>query len=269
MATQTCPNCGAQSSGKFCSECGATLGPRACPKCGAQLSARAKFCPECGFAVAPAGAAGAGSGASPGAGAAAAGRMPWIVAGVSLLALMVAIIVIVTRRPAPEGGAVGIGGGSAAPFAQGGGRATTDISNMTPREAADRLFNRVMTAAENNDSQQVQFFGPMTIQAYANVQPLDSDGHMHIGQIDLLLGNPAGARAEGDTIARTSRTHLFASLLKARAAQQSGDRAAARQAWGQFLDNYDAERAKNLEEYREHDAMLTQARDTAKQLLGR
>jgi len=266
----TCPNCGAQSSGKFCSECGATLGPRACPKCGAQLSARAKFCPECGFAVAPKGAAGAGAAVASGAGAAAATRMPWIVAGISLLALMAAIIVIVTRRPTPAGGAVGVGAeGTAAPFAQGGGRATTDISNMTPREAADRLFNRVMTAAENNDSQQVQFFGPMTLQAYANVQPLDADGHMHVGQIELILGNPAAARAEADTIASTSRTHLFASLLKARAAQQSGDRAATRQAWGQFLDNYDAERAKNLEEYREHDAMLSQARDVAKQLLNR
>jgi hypothetical protein len=192
--------------------------------------------------------------------------MPWIVAGVSLLALMATIIVVVTRRPAAADAA---GGAPVAPFAQGGGRATTDISNMTPREAADRLFNRVMSAAENGDSQQVQFFGPMTVQAYANVQPLDADGHMHIGQIEVLLANAAGARAEADTIARTSRTHLFASLLRARAAELSGDRAQLRQAWGQFLDNYDAERAKNLEEYRQHDVMLTQARDAAKQLLGR
>ena len=260
MATQTCPNCGAQSSGKFCSECGATLGPRACPKCGAQLSARAKFCPECGFATAPKAAAGAAAGGAAMAG----GRMPWIIAGVALIALMATIIAFVTRRPAPAAE-------SNAPFAQGSnpGRATTDISNMTPREAADRLFNRVMTAAENGDTQQVQFFGPMTVQAYAKVQPLDADGHMHVGQIQVLLGNAAGARAEADSIVRTSRTHLFASLLRAHAAELAHDRARLRQAWGQFLDNYDAERAKNLEEYRQHDVMLTQARDTAKQLLGR
>ena len=216
MATQPCPNCGAQTSGKFCSECGATLGPRACPKCGAQLSARAKFCPECGFAAAPK----AGAGAAAGGAAMAGARMPWIIAGVSLIALMATIIAMVTRRPAAAASADG------APFAQGGnpGRATTDISNMTPRDAADRLFNRVMTAAESGDSQQVQFFGPMTVQAYANVQPLDADGHMHVGSIQLLLGNAAAARAEADTIARTSRTHLFASLLRARAAEQSGDR---------------------------------------------
>lgn len=261
--TQKCPACGAQSGGKFCSECGAPLGARACPKCGTQMSARAKFCPDCGFAtpgVAP-------GGPVPGAVATPAGgmadKMPWIIAGVSLLALLAVVIVVVGKRdggPAADTAA-------AAPFDP--NRGTTDISQMSPRDAADRLFNRVMTASESGDSQQVQFFGPMTIQAYGNAQPLDADARLHIGMVHLILQNPAGAKAEADTIARESRTHLFAAILKARAAEAENNTAATRQAYTQMVDNWDAERAKNLAEYGQHEAVLTQARAAARQLLGR
>ena len=45
----TCPQCGAQATGKFCPECGAKK-PEAegwiCPQCGTK--ATGKFCPECG-----------------------------------------------------------------------------------------------------------------------------------------------------------------------------------------------------------------------------
>ena len=256
--TQKCPSCGAQSGGKFCSECGAPLGPRACQKCGAQMSPRAKFCPDCGF-VAPGAAAGAT--ATPAGGMSE--KMPWIIAGVAVLALLAVIIVIVGKR---EGGPAA-GGTAAAPFDP--NRGTTDISQMSPRDAADRLFNRVMTASENGDSQQVQFFGPMTIQAYGNAQPLDIDARLHIGMIQLILGNPAGAKAEADSIARESRTHLFAAILRARAAEAENNTAAARQAYTQMVDNWDAERAKSLAEYGQHEAVLTQARGAARQLLGR
>lgn len=50
-AGATCPSCGASISAKakFCSECGAKI-PQAkfCSNCGAKLGANAKFCPECG-----------------------------------------------------------------------------------------------------------------------------------------------------------------------------------------------------------------------------
>jgi Double zinc ribbon len=261
--TQKCPACGAQSGGKFCSECGAPLGARACPKCGTPMSARAKFCPDCGYAT-PATTAG---GPVPGAVATPAGgmadKMPWIIAGVAVLALLAVVIVVVGKR----GGDAPPDGAAAAPFDP--NRGTTDISQMSPRDAADRLFNRVMTAAEGGDTAQVQFFGPMTIQAYGNAQPLDADARLHIGMIHLLLGNPAGATAEADTIARESRTHLFGLLLRARAAEAANNTAAARQAYTQMVDVWDAERAKNLGEYGQHEAVLTQARAAARQLIGR
>lgn len=256
-ATVKCPACGAQTSGKFCSECGAPLGSRACPSCGAKLSARAKFCSECGTTI--------GGGARPGAAAASnAERLPWIVAGVAVVALLVTVVFLVSRRGTAGAEAAAAG----APFAGGNpGQATTDLSQMTPQEQADRLFDRVMRASEANDTGQVQFFGPMTIQAYANLGTLDIDSRLHVGLVQLALGNPAGAIAEADSIQRGSRTHLFGWVLKARAATAQGNAAAQRQAFRGFLDNYTAERAKNLPEYEQHATVLAQTRDDAQRAM--
>jgi class 3 adenylate cyclase/tetratricopeptide (TPR) repeat protein len=48
----TCPNCGTENVGgaKFCVECGAALA-RACPSCGTSAPEGAKFCLECGTAL--------------------------------------------------------------------------------------------------------------------------------------------------------------------------------------------------------------------------
>jgi len=267
MTTETrkCPNCGAQTSSKFCPECGTPIGERACPHCGAKLAARAKFCPDCGNAVAAAATRAPLPGMVPTPAAGMAGKMPWIIAAVAVLALMAVVIVVVSRRPS-AGGAVAAGNGGA-PFNP--SQATTDISQMTPRQAADRLFDRVMRASSSGDSQQVQFFGPMTIQAYGSVTPLDADARLHLGLVELALGNAGGAAAQADTIARTSRTHLFALALRAQAAERQGNAAAARTAYKAFLDNYDRERAKDLQEYREHDSYLADVRSTAQRTAGR
>ncbi len=249
--TQKCPACGAESTGKFCSTCGAPLGGTACGKCGAQLSARAKFCPECG---------------TPAGGAAAAGpliapnqRAAWIVAGVCVLALIVTIVVVFARK-APTAA----GEGPASAGAAAGAPATTDLSQMSPAEQATRLFDRVMRAQEGGDTAQVTFFAPMAVQAYQMLGgTLDPDSRLHVGLLQLAAKNPAGARAEADTLLRGSRTHLYGLLLKARAAEATGDAATARGAMQAFVANYDAERAKNLPEYAEHNQLLLETRDQA------
>ena len=46
-----CENCGAKISAKskFCPECGSKLNVKSfCPECGAEINGSAKFCPECG-----------------------------------------------------------------------------------------------------------------------------------------------------------------------------------------------------------------------------
>jgi hypothetical protein len=249
--TQKCPACGAESTGKFCSTCGAPLGGAACGKCGAKLSARAKFCPECGTP------AGGGAAARPLV--APNQRAAWIVAGVCVVALIVTIVVVVARR-APTAA-----GEAAAPAGAGAGApATTDLSQMTPAEQATRLFDRVMRAQESGDTAQVTFFAPMAVQAYQMLgADLDPDARLHVGLLQLAAKNPAGARAQADTLLRGSHTHLYGLLLKARAAEAMGDAATARSALQAFVANYDAERAKNLPEYAEHNQLLLETRGQA------
>ena len=60
------------------------------------------------------------------------------------------------------------------------GPAGIDLSSMTPREAADRLFNRVMTAVAADDSTEASTFLPMAIAAFELAEPLDTDGKFHV-----------------------------------------------------------------------------------------
>jgi hypothetical protein len=181
-------------------------------------------------------------------------------AGVCVLAVHATVIILAVRQPEPAPG-----NQSSAPLAGGAsstGRAP-DISNLTPREAADRLYNRIAQASSSGDTGQVAFFGPMALQAYAQVTPVDADVRLHLGMIQLAMGDPAAAAAQGDTIQRESRTHLFGPLLKARAAEAQNNTTAMRAAYQQFLANYDAERRKSLPEYDDHAAVLTDVRAAA------
>jgi len=231
-----------------------------CPSCGAVLPGRAKFCAECGTTMKAVHAPGAHPGGPP---AAAAPILPWFIAGVCVLAVFAMVIIIAVRRPEP---AAGNQSNVAAQGRPGSTTGTTDISSMSPREAADRLFDRIARASEAGDTGQVAFFAPMAIQAYQQVSPLDPDARLHIGMIELAMGNAAGATAaaaQADSIVRLSRTHLFGPLLKVRVAQAANNAAALRQAYQTFLANWTAERAKNLPEYSQHDAMLNELHTAA------
>jgi hypothetical protein len=239
-----------------------------CPVCGASLPARAKFCAECGSAVKAPTAARA---AAPGAPAASNQILPWFIAGVSVIAIQTLALILALRPPSGSAGGTEISAGTGAPLsgAPTTGRPAPDISSLTPRQAADRLYERIARASEAGDSGQVQFFGPMALQAYAAAAPLDIDAHLHLGMIDVALGNLEGASAEADTIVRQSHTHLFGPLLKARVAQARNNAAQLQQAYRAFLANYDAERRKNLPEYEQHAGLLADLKTTAESARGR
>lgn len=239
----TCTRCGADASGKFCSTCGASLGGAACTHCGARLTTGARFCHACGQ---PLGAAGRPAGVPP--------WLPWALTGM----LVVALIVVMVARTSPAASPVaavpnpGAGAGQIV--------RAPDISQMTPRQRADALFNRVMAAHEREFTDSVAFFTPMAIAAYQMAGPLDPDGHYHIGLIQAIAGNVDAARAHADTIARNAPRHLYAAIVRIEAARQAGDAAARRRAGEAFLSAYDAEVAQNRPEYADHPGMLERYR---------
>ena len=53
QGSRHCVHCGAAltAKAKFCPECGKPVEADVCPKCGAKLPAKGKFCPECGTKI--------------------------------------------------------------------------------------------------------------------------------------------------------------------------------------------------------------------------
>jgi hypothetical protein len=236
MTSVTCPACGASASGRFCSSCGAQLGPAPCPGCGATLAASSRFCPHCGRSAGP---------AAPGS---RAPSVPWIVAGLVALAAAGALAWTIGRSS----------GGGAGPAAS--AAVAPDISQLSPRERFDRLFNRVMAAAENGDTAEVSRFLPMARMAYDQLPALDPDARYHMAMLHLQGGQAAAALAQADTIERTAPTHLFAPLIREAEAVRRGDSASAAAARRAFLGSYDAEIALERPEYADHRGALERFR---------
>src|SRR5213078_1418460 len=118
-----------------------------CHACGAQLSSTSRFCHKCG-AAATTGAKGWRAG------------FPWAIAGAALGALVT--VVAMRGAGSREQGAVPSAPGSRLP----------DISQMSPEERANRLFNRVMILAEAGREDSVRFFLPMALGAYSQLPTL-------------------------------------------------------------------------------------------------
>ncbi len=251
-----CPTCGAQASGNFCSGCGASLGPRRCEHCSAELSSRARFCHRCGRPVTP-------DAARPGA--PRPERAAWTVAGALAILLVGAIVWRVQRgTPAPVIPDMANPGAQGAPFA--GGRPAgpaPDISAMSPRERFDRLFNRVMSAAERGDSATVATFTPMALGAYGQLDTVDTDARYHAALLLLQVGAVPEALAVADTIEATQPGHLFGFLIRGSAADLAQSDTMRRQAYRDFLAHLGTEEKANRPEYREHQPAIDAFRQEA------
>lgn len=251
-----CPNCGAQSDGAFCSQCGAPLKGASCRGCQAPLIAGARFCTNCGTAINESGDG---------------GKLPWIVAGAAVLALIAAL-----AWPARRGG-------NDAPVADG----RRPIEQMapalpgeepsgnpppltgTPREQADRLFNRIMSEREGGDTARAKFFLPMALQAYENAEPLDADGYYHLSLLHSVGGDYRMAQTTAEKILATAPNHLLGLGAAASAARSIGDDATARKYYQRFLSAFDAESKQTLKEYQDHANMLPQLKQQAEEFTAR
>jgi hypothetical protein len=134
-----------------------------------------------------------------------------------------------------------------------------DISAMSPSERAERLYDRIMSAAERGKVDTVAFFLPMALQAYEALSPLTLDQRYDVGRLAEVGGDARIATAQADTILRAQPKHLLGLLLASRAARLRGDAAAADAFLRQLADNERAERVKALPEYLLHQNDIDQA----------
>jgi len=191
--------------------------------------------------------------------------VPWAALGISVVALVFAVLAWVDRG---GGGAAKPTPPPAAPFSPPVGALSfpgnpPDLSTMSPREAADRLFNRVMTASENGNTAEVLQFAPMALQAYKNLGTLDNDARYHVALVHLAAGDVKSARVATDELLKAAPNHLLGIMLEYKLAEKSGNKEAAARAYRKFLAAYDTERAKNLREYQEHQTGIEHFHDVA------
>jgi hypothetical protein len=241
-----CPTCAAPTSGRYCSECGAAVGDAVCAGCRSLLSPGAKFCHRCGTAV----------GAQPTvAHKSSATALPWAVAAIAMLALiaLVAGQRFARRTPASESA-----GGQLAAGSPDGAIRAPDISNLSPRERADRLFDRMMRLSSEGKADSVQFFAPMALSVYQSL-PLDADLRYDYGRVAEVAGESAIATAQADSILAADPNHLLGLVLAVRAAQLRGDSTAASGFRQRLLAAEPAESAKRLPEYERHQSDILEA----------
>lgn len=243
-----CPNCGAESSGAFCAECGAPVKDAHCRKCAAALIPGASFCTSCGAALR------SGAEKSP--------NPAWMIAGATLVTLILVLLWPTFRgkhgediradRRVPFSQMEGIGGegGDAAP-----GPTQAQLTG-TPREQADRLFNRVMTERSGGDTARAKFFVPMAIQAYQMAEILDADGLYHLSLLQAVGGNNKAARVSAERILQSDPKHLLGLAAAADAARATGDNVGARKYYARFLAAYDNELKTTKGEYKDHGQVL-------------
>jgi hypothetical protein len=255
----SCPACGAPATGNFCSACGAGLTQRACALCRAELSPQARFCHRCGHPVH------GGKSVRPGS-----DRGAWILAGTLCVVLVAGITYKVSSsalRPlAPDMANAGVATGE--PNTRPSGLAP-DISGMSPRERFDRLFNRIMQAAERGDTAEVQRFTPMALGAYEQLDTRDIDARYHAAVLRLQAGDFRRARALADTILAESPGHLFGYVVRGTAARWQNDSATRARAQRDFLAHYAAEMGTQRVEYLEHRPVLDEFKNEAEKAVRR
>jgi hypothetical protein len=264
----TCANCGARGNGKFCAQCGGVLSASVrCANCSNPIPSGGRFCNVCGTPVASAATtavtqpvaatAGAGAGSKP--------NLPWVIAGIAVVALAAALIL---PRLGGESTPAATPPFAAAPGAGAMGDASSvDLSTMTPQEQATRLFNRVMESVSAGDSAQARAFAPMAVAAYSALEPRTMDDNYHYAMMNLINNDPEGTLAVTDAMLAEVPEHLYALFTAAQAHTLLGNPEEAADLYSRFVANYDEEMAAGRPEYQEHinvlPAMLEAAREQA------
>lgn len=226
---------------------------RHCPSCGAAILSEARFCHGCGASLE----GGPGGGKWSGRGLAGFG------VGAGLIAVAVLALVMFSERdaPPPSSSALPVPNFKAPPISSSG--EPPDLSQMTPREAADRLFNRVMMASEQGNRAEALGFVPMAVQAYGALPALDRDAHYHLGLIHAVAGDRANLDRQIAALRQGAPNHLLALVLEHDAAEKSGDQTTVSRVLAALVTAYDVEIATKRPEYDAHRNVLEGLRAAA------
>jgi hypothetical protein len=215
-----------------------------CPSCGSAFSPGARFCSACGVSL--------GAAPDPAGIVRPTDRVPWLIAAGALVG-MVALLLVLTARGegAPTAGAAG-----AVPASGETGMVAPDISQLSPKERFDRLYSRVMQAAQRGDQATMSRFMPMALSAYEMLDSADADARYHAALLRVHNGDVQGSRALGDSILAAQPGHLLGYVVLGTTARWAKDEAGLAKAYREFLSHYDAEMKANRPEYAEHRASI-------------
>jgi tetratricopeptide (TPR) repeat protein len=245
--TGLCPVCSGESEGNFCRHCGTALGVRFCEGCGNELPAAASFCNLCGARWTEARDAREG-----------AGNLVWWVAGAAMFTfVMVAGCSMINRDPLPAP-SVAQAAATAPPI---------DLSQLSPRELADALFNHVMTASDQGQEQITAQFLPMALEAYESAAPLDLDGLFHLTLLQRTGGLFEESLATALDVLAAEPRHILGLDAAARAMAALGRTDEAVGYYESLVQNYDAELQRALPEYAGHGRYLAVANQEARDYL--
>lgn len=252
-----CPSCSTPGRGLFCMNCGTALSTVHCSACGLALAPDARFCSGCRTS--------AGAAAAPLPPAAAPSRngaawVPWAMTGVALV-----LIAFIAGQRVGGGSTTGgvaqrpVAAAGAAPSSSGGAMPAPDISQLSPRDRVDRLYDRIMRLDAEGKRDSVQFFANMAIPGYGMLPSLDDDLRYDLGRIEEVAGALVLARAQADTILRSNPTHLLGLALGMRTAKALDDTAGSRAFGTRLLSASRSQRGKALPEYERHAADIAAA----------
>ena len=221
----------------------------------------AHFCHRCGL---PVGAPAPASDRRPGQ----TFSLPWIVAAIALLAL---VALVAGQRFAANRADATPAQASLDPPAEATPQTTRapDISQLSPKERAMKLYDRLMSYSEAGKRDSVRFFAPMAIAAYEMLGDLDLDGRYDLGRIGEVSGDAKLAAAEADTILRKNPNHLLGLILAARAARLDHRPVDERRYYQRLVAAEPAERQKQLAEYITHDRDLVTGLEDARRTVRR
>jgi len=245
-----CPSCGKHAVGNFCSHCGSPI-VSVCPSCDTEVKPGSRVCHECGESLEAKTASKQWNAQT---------IAPWVAIGIATIALFVALLSWFGRGDGAESPAPSSLPMTSKVPAPG---QPVDLASMSPRDAADRLFNRTMAASENGNTEEALKFAPMALQAYDNLGTLDNDARYHVALLHLTLGDIKNARVQIDKLRQAVPNHLLGIMLEHQIAERGGKKDSAARAYKAFLAAYDAEIAAGRIEYQEHQGSIEHFREAA------